>query len=164
MSSAIDMERNETVPLGLQTARPGRGWFSYNGGRVFDPSLIGYHFPSTVATSGSADEGTETAKVVMGKKDQKQMENGRTEKAQMATIPNGYVDLRWKGVGFILDLGWRRTKEGLLWEGMDGMARQRGSDEDRQLGDDDQEGKGRSRGGVWGGERWKWTRSLVGSC
>lgn len=31
-------------------------------------------------------------------------------------LPKHYVDLRFGGLGFVLDLGWRRTDEGLRWE------------------------------------------------
>ncbi|WVN89460.1 uncharacterized protein L203_104683 [Cryptococcus depauperatus CBS 7841] len=31
-------------------------------------------------------------------------------------LPPGYVDLRWKGVGFVVDFGWRRTSKGIQWE------------------------------------------------
>lgn len=31
-------------------------------------------------------------------------------------LPQGYYDLRIGGVGLVLDLGWRRTDEGLSWE------------------------------------------------
>ncbi|WVQ83354.1 hypothetical protein IAT38_005493 [Cryptococcus sp. DSM 104549] len=31
-------------------------------------------------------------------------------------LPPGYLDLRFRGVGFVLDLGWRRTDEGIQWE------------------------------------------------
>lgn len=32
------------------------------------------------------------------------------------SLPPGYVDLRIGGIGFIVDLGWRRTDQGLHWE------------------------------------------------
>jgi len=41
-------------------------------------------------------------------------ENGPSSDHQ---LPWGYFDLRWKGVGIVLDLGWRRTEEGMRWEG-----------------------------------------------
>lgn len=31
-------------------------------------------------------------------------------------LPPGYLDLRIKGVGVVLDIGWKRTEEGLDWE------------------------------------------------
>jgi hypothetical protein len=31
-------------------------------------------------------------------------------------FPPGYIDLRYKGLGFVLDLGWRRTETGMRWE------------------------------------------------
>lgn len=31
-------------------------------------------------------------------------------------LPKHYIDLRFGGLGFVLDLGWRRTDEGLRWE------------------------------------------------
>lgn len=36
-------------------------------------------------------------------------------------LPKHYVDLRFGGLGFVLDLGWRRTDEGLRWEVEDTM-------------------------------------------
>ncbi|KAL1406237.1 hypothetical protein Q8F55_007928 [Vanrija albida] len=32
------------------------------------------------------------------------------------SLPPGYVDLRIGGIGFVVDLGWRRTDQGLHWE------------------------------------------------
>jgi hypothetical protein len=31
-------------------------------------------------------------------------------------VPRQYLDLRFKGLGLVLDLGWRRSEEGLRWE------------------------------------------------
>lgn len=31
-------------------------------------------------------------------------------------VPRDYLDLRFKGLGLVLDLGWRRSEEGLRWE------------------------------------------------
>ncbi|KAK8847377.1 hypothetical protein IAR55_005235 [Kwoniella newhampshirensis] len=31
-------------------------------------------------------------------------------------LPPGYVDLSWKGIGFIVDFGWKRSEEGIKWE------------------------------------------------
>ena len=31
-------------------------------------------------------------------------------------LPAGYIDLRYKGMGFVLDTGWRRSEEGMRWE------------------------------------------------
>lgn len=36
-------------------------------------------------------------------------------------LPKNYIDLRFGGLGFVLDLGWRRTDEGLRWEVEDTM-------------------------------------------
>jgi len=31
-------------------------------------------------------------------------------------IPENYVDMRYRGLGFVWDFGWRRTEEGMEWE------------------------------------------------
>jgi hypothetical protein len=31
-------------------------------------------------------------------------------------VPRDYLDLRFRGLGLVLDLGWRRSEEGLRWE------------------------------------------------
>ena len=31
-------------------------------------------------------------------------------------LPTGFVDLRYKGLGFVLDFGWKRSEEGMAWE------------------------------------------------
>ncbi|ODO09692.1 hypothetical protein I350_01906 [Cryptococcus amylolentus CBS 6273] len=33
-----------------------------------------------------------------------------------APLPKGYIDLRYKGLGWVVDMNWRRSEEGLKWE------------------------------------------------
>ncbi|TYJ52219.1 hypothetical protein B9479_007178 [Cryptococcus floricola] len=33
-----------------------------------------------------------------------------------APLPKGYIDLRYKGLGWVIDMNWRRSEEGLKWE------------------------------------------------
>lgn len=34
----------------------------------------------------------------------------------LSTLPPGYIDLRWRGLGFVLDIGFARSEQGLKWE------------------------------------------------
>jgi hypothetical protein len=34
----------------------------------------------------------------------------------LTPLPPNYLNLQWKGIGVILDFGWKRSEEGLKWE------------------------------------------------
>jgi hypothetical protein len=44
------------------------------------------------------------------------VEEGGSDADLMGKLPRNYVDLRSRGMGIVLDFGWRRTEEGLRWE------------------------------------------------
>jgi hypothetical protein len=33
-----------------------------------------------------------------------------------SNVPAGYTDLRWRGLGMIVNFGWKRSEEGMEWE------------------------------------------------
>lgn len=144
-----------------------RGAFFLNGGRFFDPALVGYtemqrawtddvpahapppaqevtavavdsdnnapdaseHEPDSEAPPPSVEE-VQTSTIVRhsgswltgwmspfkrtGSPDQAPTIHPPTQ--PIRSLPRGYYDLRLGGVGLVLDLGWRRTDEGLAWE------------------------------------------------
>jgi hypothetical protein len=67
-------------------------------------------------------------------------------------MPDGYVDLRYRGLGFVWDFGWKRSEEGMEWEMRDWE-----ETEGRYAVDDSDEGK--EEAGKNGGRRWSdWFR------
>lgn len=58
-------------------------------------------------------------------------------------MPPGYLDLRYKGVGLVLDFGWRRTEVGMEWEVEDRRIAQMRLDEarsvDKRMSSDDED-------------------------
>ena len=85
-------------------------------------------------------------------------------------MPDGYVDFRYKGLGFVWDFGWRRTEEGMEWEMEDWVDTKKrygvleevpaempirkilGEQEESRL-DIDEEGE----------RKWQWAHSMFGS-
>lgn len=106
-------ETNTTVvPLKYTDPIPDRGWFNWNHGRIFDPVLVGY-IPKPVSSSPPNDTNTDgTTGGIQG---------GASEEKEEKVLPPGYVDLRWKGMGVVLDFNWRRTEEGMIYEGYTGQ-------------------------------------------
>lgn len=109
---------NITTPLGLTDPLPNRGWYNWNGARLFDPPLVGYQPVSAVPpASASAASAMSSA---LGDPDAAAATPGEitpVEPTASEDLPKGYYDLSWKGLGFVLDLGWKRTEEGMRWEG-----------------------------------------------
>lgn len=75
--------------------------------------------PKSDATAGTehAAEPEETPAADESKSDKATPYIMHTE----SPLPKNYVDLRFGGLGLVLDLGWRRTEEGLRWEIEDTM-------------------------------------------
>lgn len=71
-----------------------QSWFELNNGYWFDPVLHAFSPNATITTPE---------------------ETG-------STLPKGFLDLRYRGVGFILDFGLTRTDEELGWEMADRQA------------------------------------------
>ena len=67
-------------------------WFDLNHGYLFDPVLHAFSLNATIPSSDHQEETTSK------------------------NLPSGFLDLRYKGLGFVLDLGWTRTEEGMRWE------------------------------------------------
>lgn len=91
----------------LSAARGDRSWFDFNHGNIFDPLLNAYSPSAQSAVSQGTDR-------VGG-------EAGSDTTALQSTsgsgLPAGYWDLRWRGLGIVLNVNPFRSEEGLLWEG-----------------------------------------------
>ncbi|RSH92148.1 hypothetical protein EHS25_008563 [Saitozyma podzolica] len=44
------------------------------------------------------------------------VDEGTKARSTWSPVPRDYLDLRFRGLGLVLDLGWRRSEEGLRWE------------------------------------------------
>ena len=106
---------------------PDRGWLNWNGGRLFDPVLVGYQpvYSLSVVTSAISPQATGSA-VGDGQTTDELLERrgagpaGKTEivaEEKEGKLPWGYFDLRYRGIGLVVDFGWKRTEEGMKWEG-----------------------------------------------
>ncbi|KAK4686645.1 hypothetical protein P7C73_g3480, partial [Tremellales sp. Uapishka_1] len=113
-------DTNTTVPL--TTAAEHRSWISFSTGRFFDPPLLGY---SAIAQLQNQTQSlpisraglVSTFKRVRGLlHEERAGKQEKNEKRKRKEMPPGWVDLRYKGVGFVLDLGWRRSEQGMAWE------------------------------------------------
>lgn len=89
----------------LSAARGDRSWFDFNHGNIFDPLLNAY----SPSAQSAVSQGT----------DRREGEAGSETMAslRMSGLPAGYWDLRWRGLGIVLDVNPFRSEEGLLWEG-----------------------------------------------
>ena len=78
---------------------PNRTWLTGNSGQLLDPSLAGYQ-PSYTFNENE-DRLLLTPDQASGKMDE---------------LPPHHVNWRWKGIGMVVDFGWKRTEEGIQWE------------------------------------------------
>ncbi|KAL7419029.1 hypothetical protein Q5752_006714 [Cryptotrichosporon argae] len=164
------------VPLGAGPSSPvpARRWLSTNGGRVFDPVLVGYnasaakagrngasegvvgvdsdesgqgglaHWPGTwklgMSATGAAGAGAPHAVDPDAQAILELPERLRSADRPASTasppalstpgvppalspaagpvpdLPRHHVDARFRGLGFVVDFGWRRTDEGVAYE------------------------------------------------
>ncbi|ORX38864.1 hypothetical protein BD324DRAFT_648974 [Kockovaella imperatae] len=98
---------------------PDRTWLSVNSGRVQDPHLAGYQptYPFNETDPGS---------LLTSNDDQ----DPRTIDDE---IPPNHVDWRYRGIGLIVDFGWKRSDAGIRWErGSVGLRKD--TKEDRSFG------------------------------
>lgn len=103
-----------TTRLKYSDPVPDRGWFNWNHGRIFDPVLVGYiPIPPSSSNSISSDSSVSPDA-------SKSKAEGLVVQEEKA-LPPGYVDLRWRGIGLIVDFNWRRTEEGMIYEGYTGQ-------------------------------------------
>ncbi|ORY30993.1 hypothetical protein BCR39DRAFT_100387 [Naematelia encephala] len=155
-SSSTPLDTRSTGSLPLTSPVAGRNLLNLVSGAWFDPALVGYagRYDQTI-TSQSA------------------IQSSKAQRTAITDLPRGYVDLSLKGLGFIVDLGWRRTEEGLAWEqeswrdtGMlpDGdMRGELRAKEKRVLVGTDSGGEHGEEDVVTGWFRWNRT-SFLGSC
>ena len=105
-----------------------RTWLYLNGGKVFDPAIYAHGLDWDTplpdredATDTQEDVPSETSKQARSWRYIKSVLGG-TPALQKAAVkpsralPPGYVDMRWKGLGFVLDFGLKRSDEGMRWE------------------------------------------------
>jgi hypothetical protein len=64
-------------------------WFDTNNGYLFDPVIRAFSNTNTTTT---------------------------IIKPKQSGLPENYVDMRYRGLGLVVDFGWRRTEEGMEWE------------------------------------------------
>jgi hypothetical protein len=125
-------------PQPLTLPQPDRSWINWNSGRLFDPPLIGYLPlpPSDDIQADSPQPNEQGAlhalspfqilRTALFDKWEDRTSRAAGSSAQ-GSLPQGYVDLRWKkpgkfeGMGYVFDFGWRRTEQGLRWEGETGQ-------------------------------------------
>lgn len=109
---------NSTTPYALTDPVPDRGWFNWNGGRLFDPPLVGYQPVRPASSSPSAESAISSPSATDRSSSTAGASSGITPAEHgMPGMPSGYYDFSWKGLGFVVDLGWRRTEDGMRWEG-----------------------------------------------
>lgn len=115
----------------------GRSWLDMNKGRIMDPVLMGYkHFsslsepaPSGSGSGGSSSEagagahGGPSWKFWRGSSgaddrgsDGDGVGAGTGDRERTARLPRGYVDLSFRGIGFVFDFNPTRTEDGIAWE------------------------------------------------
>ena len=99
--------------LSPSTPMPNRTWLNLNHGKIFDPALVGYQPPS--AASASSSPAAESDAPVTPPKRFTSLPRD---------LPSHHLDLRYKGMGFVLDLGWKRSNEGVIWEESSGRISQ----------------------------------------
>lgn len=129
------------ISLPLSSPIPGRPWMSLNGGRIFDPALVGYReitkiihgkpepIPNTEPAAEPSSIPETEDKFTRWYDRLFRPSHIPTPKEILPTpireptppptpnhLPPGYIDLRYKGIGFVLDLGWKRSEEGMAWE------------------------------------------------
>ena len=118
---------------------PNRTWLNLNGGRIFDPALAGYQpsYPyNATKTNSTENEPTET-----------EVDTVRN------VIPDNHLDLRYGGVGLVLDFGWKRTDESIRWEMTTGRGKRK--DDEVIVHNNDEasaQGIGKPRRARW--EKW----------
>jgi hypothetical protein len=121
-------------------------WLDLNNGNLFDPFIRAFSANATMYPERYiARSPSSTTKM---------------------ELPSGYVDLRYRGLGFVWDFGWRRTEEGMEWELGDWVNTNKryGKEEvgkipledtgklEGNTGDSDEEGE----------RKWQWVHSMVG--
>jgi hypothetical protein len=57
-----------------------------------------------------------------------------------SALPPNYLDLRWRGIGFVLDLGFKRTEEGMAWEVAQMLEASTKRTDERRVGVEEREG------------------------
>jgi len=170
--TAPPASHNTTAPYALTDPLPDRGWFNWNGGRLFDPPLVGYQPVRQGPSSASATSAVSKAPGDSPFTERSDADAASAETQRSRALPNGYYDLSWKGLGFVVDLGWRRTEEGMRWEGNVGGWEPRkrempGAEEvdntdDRAGGTVADPDASKEEVEIASGSGWRWTRSFVG--
>ena len=112
----------ETLTYSSPLPTPLRSWTPWTSFRLFDPQLVGYLPHSALQSSISSitpDRSTEDVDGIRTSSEDSNIppESTSGSESKRSRLPPGYVDLRWGGFGFVLDLGLKRTDEGLSWEG-----------------------------------------------
>jgi hypothetical protein len=84
-----------------------------------------------------------------------------------SSLPSGYVDLRYRGMGLVWDFGWRRTEEGMEWELEDWASTNKRHGKEEVAGEVPLEDTGKQEGrsghnGEDGERKWQWVHSMVG--
>lgn len=107
-------------------------WFDFNHGYIFDPVIHAFS-PNATAIATLPDHEHDQDQLHLQASSSQEGHSGYRKK-RAKSVPQGYLDLRYKGLGFVLDLGWRRTEEGTRWEMEDrrisrGVLDQRNRDE-----------------------------------
>lgn len=155
---AIPQSPPPIEPPQLTCPIPDRGAFYLNGGRIFDPCLVGYdrmrqawveNGTAGADTAADMDPSAQQAVSSEAKEpghwpgkwklglstlmfDQQHDKNSRPRRdagtdsprpgpsypatPPVQPLPPGYLDLRIGGVGLVVDVGWKRTEQGLDWE------------------------------------------------
>lgn len=129
---------NATLPL--SSPIPGRPWFNLYGGSLFDPPLVGYREINKIIRGDVKPEPEPEPEPVVEEekklprwydyilhppflKSREDLESLRKTPPPTPSptptpnvLPAGFVDLRYKGLGFVVDFGWKRSEEGMAWE------------------------------------------------
>ena len=161
-----------TSPVNLSSPDPNRSWLTLNHGRLFDPSLIVYE---RIAKLSLSSEGFSNTTIEMVPTEptslwsrfpilknwipppaREVIEEKETKVEEEAPLPPGWIDLRYRGVGVVLDLSWRRSEEELQWELSDWERSTERQRKDRQTkrsgsqaGEMTRKAKGKDEGPVW---------------
>lgn len=130
----------------LTSPSPDRSWLSWGEGSIWDPSIVGYReiakqYPTeeellaniTVVDSAATKEDNNTESWWSRRGWYRSTDNSAaatpaepsastsiplrsSPSDKIAPLPASYFDLRWGGLGFVIDFGFGRTEEGMQWE------------------------------------------------